>query len=97
MSQSIIQLKQQHKTKVLKKAQTACLIKDKPEVVKLVEERCMLQYGLNDVIMLVLIDTGAQLSIIEKIVLEGSFTDIKIKSVADKLNDGDNLRVQWVN
>ena len=54
----------------------------------------MLQYGLNDVIMLVLIDTGAQLSIIEKIVLEGSFTDIKIKSVADKLNDGDNLRVQ---
>ena len=42
-------------------------------------------------------DTGAQVSIIEKRVLEERFPDNKIKPVEDLLDDGDNLRVQWGN
>ena len=53
----------------------------KLEVAKLVGERCMLQCKLNDVIMPVLMDTGAQVSIIEKGNLEGKFPNIKMKSL----------------
>ena len=42
-------------------------------------------------------DTGAQVSIIEKRVLEERFPNNKIKPVEDLLDDGDNLRVQWGN
>ena len=72
-------------------------MKDKPKVAKLVGEKCMLQCRLNDIMMPVLMDTGAQVSIIEKRVLEERFPDNKIKPVEDLLDDGDNLRVQWGN
>ena len=39
---------------------TACLMKDKPKVAKLVGEKCMLQCRLNNIVMPVLLDTGAQ-------------------------------------
>ena len=44
--------------------------------------------------MPVLMDTGAQASIIEKKVLQERFLDNKIKPVEDLPDDGDNLRVQ---
>lgn len=65
-------------------------MKDKPKVAKLVGRKCMLQCRLNNIVMLVLLDTGAQVSIFEKRVLEERFRDNKIK-----LDDGGNLRVQW--
>ena len=69
-------------------------MKDKPKVAKLVGEKCMLQCRLNNIVMPVLLDTGAQVSIFEKRVLEERFPDNKIKPVEDLLDDGDNLRVQ---
>ena len=57
----------------------------------------MLQCRSNDIVMPVLMDTGVQVSIIEKRVLEERFPDNKIKSVEGLLNNGDNLRVQWGN
>ena len=68
LCQSIIQLKQRHKNEVFNKGsyQTACSVKDKPKVAKLVGEKCMLQCRLADIVMPVLMDTGAQVSIIEK-------------------------------
>ena len=99
MCQSIIQLKQQHKNELFNKNsyQTACSMKDKPEVAKLVGEKSMLQCRSKGIVMPVLMDTGVQVSIIEKRVLEERFPDNKIKSVEDLLNNGDNLRVQWGN
>ena len=47
--------------------------------------------------MSVLMDTGAQVFIIEKRFLEKRVPDNKIKPVEDLLDDGDNLRVQWGN
>ena len=72
-------------------------MKDKPKVAKLVGKKCMLQCRLNDIVMPVLMDTGAQVSIIEKIVLEERFLDNKVKLVDDLVDDGDNFRVQWRN
>ena len=68
LCQSIIQLKQRHKNEVFNKGsyQTDCSVKDKPKVAKLVGEKCMLQCRLADIVMPVLMDTGAQVSIIEK-------------------------------
>ena len=99
LCQSIIQLKQQHKNEVFNKGsyQNSCLMKDKPKVAKLVAEKCMFQCRLNDIVIPVLMDTGAQVSIIEKRVLEERFPDNKIKPVENLLDDGDNLRVQWGN
>ena len=99
LCQSIIQLKQQHKNEVFNKGsyQTVCSMKDKPKVAKLVGEKCMLQCWLNDIVMPVLMDTGAQVFIIEKRFLEKRLPDNKIKPVEDLLDDGDNLRVQWGN
>ena len=54
----------------------------------------MLQCRLNDAMILVLVDTGAQVSIIGKRVLKEKFPDINIKSIDDLLDDDDNLRVQ---
>ena len=68
-------------------------MKDKPKVAKLVGEKCLFQCRLNDVVMPVLMDTGVQVSIIEKKVLEERFPDNKIKPAEDLLDDGDNLRV----
>ena len=75
LCQSIIQLKQQHKNEVFNKGsyQNSCSMKDKPKVTKLVEEKCMLQCRLNDIVIPVLMDAGAQVSIIEKRVLEERF------------------------
>ena len=70
-------------------------MKDKPKVAKLVGRKCMLQCRLNNIVMLVLLDTGAQVSIFQKRVLEERFRDNKIKPVEDLLDDGGNLRVQW--
>ena len=91
--------KQRHKAEVFSKVfyQTACSMKDKPKVAKLVGKKCMLQCRLNDIVMPVLMDTGAQVSIIEKIVLEERFLDNKVKLVDDLVDDGDNFRVQWRN
>ena len=99
LCQSIIQLKQQHKNELFNKNsyQTACSMKDKPEVAKLVGEKSMLQCRSKGIVMPVLMDTGLQVSIMEKRVLEERFPDNKIKSVEDLLNNGDNLRVQWGN
>ena len=72
-------------------------MKDIPKVAKLVGEKCMLQCRLNDAMILVLVDMGAQVSIIGKRVLKEKFPDINIKSTDDLLNDGDNLRVQCRN
>ena len=81
-------VKQRHKTEVFSKVfyQTACSMKDKPKVAKLVERKCML-----------LMDTRAQVSIIEKRVLEERFLDNKVKLVDELPDDGDNFRVQWRN
>ena len=72
-------------------------MKDIPKVAKLVGEKCMLQCRLNDAMILVLVDMGAQVSIIRKRVLKEKFPDINFKSIDDLLNDGDNLRVRWRN
>ena len=72
-------------------------MKDEPKVAKLVGEKCMLMSRLNDIVIPVLIDKGAQVSTIEKRVLEERFPDNKMKPVEDLLDDGDNLRVQWGN
>ena len=69
-------------------------MKDMPKVAKLVGEKCMLQCSLNDAMI---VDMGAQVSIIGKRVLKEKFPDINFKSIDDLLNDGDNLRVQWRN
>ena len=96
LRQPIIQLKQQHKNEVFNRGsyQTACSMNDKPKGAKLAGQKCMLYCRLNDNVMPLLMDTGAQVSIIEKKVLQERFLDNKIKPVEDLPDDGDNLRVQ---
>ena len=72
-------------------------MKGKPKVAKFVEEKCMLQCSLNNIVMPVLMNTRVQVSIIEKRVLEERFTDNKMKPVEGLLDDGDNFRVHCGN
>lgn len=63
--------------------QTACTLKDKPDFAKLVAERCVLQRNLNRVPTRVLMDTGAQVSIIKEGILEEKFLETAVKAATD--------------
>ena len=85
LCKSICQLQQQHKDKIYKAGsyQTSCSMKKKSQIVKLVGDKCIIECNVNNVSIPVLMDTGAQVSIIEEKMLQEQFPDVKIRSVSE--------------
>ena len=64
-------------------------------VASLVGERCLLNCYLNDHPSTLLLDSGAQVSIINIDELAKNFPDVKIQHISSILDDCDTIRVQW--
>ena len=69
---------------------------EKAKMAKIVGEKCVMQCELSGVPPSVWLDTGAQVSIVEKYLLE-NFINAEIKAVSETLGGHDSLRMQWGN
>ena len=96
---AIVQLKKEHNNKVYKAGSysTCCSIRDKPRVANLIGEKCLLNCFLNGHASSVLVDTGAQVSMIEQRYLRQHFPGVDVENIQDILEEHDSLRVQWGN
>lgn len=69
--------------------------KQKAETAGLVGERCIISCSLNNIKSKVLLDTGAQVSIIGKDYLRIHMENQQPQNISDLLDNADSLRVQW--
>ena len=97
LCQSVSDLQQQHRDKILKAGtySTALTVNENWAVVSLVGERCHLNRYLNDQPSSLLLDSGAQVSIINIEEFAKNFPDFKIQHISLILDDCDTIRVQW--
>ena len=70
---------------------------EQDQVVQLIGEKCQVARKMNDVVTQVLLDTGAQVSLISHKWLESNLPGAKILEVGELLDPFDRLRVQWGN
>ena len=61
----------------------------------LIGERCLLNCYLSDQPSTLLLDSGAQASIINIEEFVKNFPDVKIQHISSILDDCDSIRVQW--
>lgn len=76
---------------------TVNTVKKQARYANLVGEKCLVKCVLNEREMRVLLDTGAQVSLIDQENLRQISPDTEIKPISDILDDEDSLRVQWGN
>ena len=96
LCQSISDLQQQHSDKILKAGtySTTLTINENRAVASLLRERYLLNYYLNDQPSTLLLDSGAQVSIINIVKFAKNFPDVKIQDIGAILDDCDTIRVQ---
>ena len=70
-------------------------VKRSTEIAKLVGEKCIATCKLNQQPADVLLDTGAQVSIINKAYLQNKFPNLLIQHMKEIIDEPDSLRVQW--
>ena len=94
---SISQLQEQHREKIINSGTyfTTLTINESGAVTGLVGERCTVRCIVNNKPSKLLLDTGAQVSIINKHKLGSNFPDVPIQDISSILDRGDSLRVQW--
>ena len=97
LCQSISDLQQQHRDKILKAGTylTTSTVNENRAVASLIGERCLLNCYLNDQPSTLLLDSGAQVSIINIEEFVKNFPDVKIQHISSILDDCDTIRVQW--
>ena len=71
--------------------------KEKHKVTGLIGEKCLIKVLLNNKLSSVLLDTGAQVSVISDIYLRQNFPHVDGYPVNELLNEPDYLRVYWRN
>ena len=96
---SIPLLMKQRKDKIFSSGsyETKSSMKDKPTIANLVGDKCILQCGTKNVNIPILIDKGAQGSIIEQGYFHRKFPSTRIDPVEDLLDSKQSLRFQWGN
>ena len=95
--QSISDLQQQYRDKILRTGtySTTLTVNENRAVASLVGERCLLNCYLNDHPSTLLLDSEAQVSIINIEKLAKKFPNVKIQHINSILDDCDTIRVQW--
>ena len=71
--------------------------KQKHKVTRLIGEKCLIKVLLNNKLSPVLLDTGAQVSVISDKYLRNNFPHVDEYPVNELLDELDSLRVQWGN
>ena len=71
--------------------------KDEAKVASLVGESCLINCQLNGQVTSLLLDTGAQVSIIDIEDLKNYHSNTVVRSLDEILDDCDSFRVQWGN
>ena len=94
---SILKKQKQEQFEKATTFQTTTTVKTKAKLVDLVGERCIIDCWLEKKAAKVLLDTGAQVSIVNQQYLEEMYPSMKIRQLDEILDDGDSLRVQWGN
>ena len=72
-------------------------IKEQSEIADIVGEKCLIECELNGVSSTLLLDSGAQVSILSYDFLLSNLTDVQPNPLSDILDQHDSLRVQWGN
>ena len=72
-------------------------VKDEAKVPSLVGESCLINCQLNGQVTSLLLDTGAQVSIIDIEGLKNYHSNTVVRSLDEILDDCDSFRVQWGN
>ena len=96
---SISKLKKQQRDKIINSGtyQTTFNVKTQSRVASLVGEKCLVNCLLNGKVQTLLLDSGAQVSMMSKQHLDSHYPDTTVKSMNDILDDCDSFRVQWGN
>ena len=97
LCQPISDLQQQHRDKILKAGtySTTLKVNENRAVASLIGEQCLLSCYLNDKPSTLLLDSRAQVSIINIEEFVKNFPDVKIQHISSILDDCDSIRVQW--
>ena len=74
---------------------TTLTVNENRAVARLVGKRCLLNCYLNDQPSTLLLDSGAQVSIINIEEFAKNFPDVKIQHITSILDDCDTIRIQW--
>ena len=77
--------------------QTPCSLKETTKIAKLVGDICVLQYSINNTRIPILMDTGVQVSIIERRYLNEKSQRLSINPVQALLVSSNSLRAQGGN
>ena len=96
---AIAELEKQRQDKVQVKYSysTNVTLHDEPKIAALVGEKCLLECVINDLPSKVLLDTGAQVSMIQIECLQKYFPEVEIHKIEDILEENDSLEIQWGN
>ena len=97
LCQSISDLQQLHRDKILKAGtySTTLTVNKNRAVTSLVGKWCLLNCYLNDEPSTLLLDSGAQVSIINIEEFAKNFRHVKIQHISSLLDDCDIIRVRW--
>ena len=97
LCQSISDLQRQHRDKILKTGtySTTFTVNENRTVVSLVGKRSLLSHYLNDQPPTLLLDPGAQVSIINIKKFANNFPHVKIQYISLILDDYDTIMIQW--
>ena len=66
-------------------------------VSKLIGEKCTIKCTVNEKNMVMLLDTGAQVSLLSYTHMKSNFPNLQIQKLTDLLSEGNYLQVQWGN
>ena len=69
----------------------------KSKIARLIGEKCIINCFVNKVINTILLETGAQISLVLKDCLEQNHSYLEIEDVSSLLDEADRLRVRWAN
>ena len=72
-------------------------VRDEAKVTSLVGESCLIDCQLNGQVTSLLLDTGAQMSIIDMEDLKNYHLNTVVRSLEEILGNCDSCRVQWGN
>ena len=99
LCKSIITLQKEQRDKVLRAGTYSSVlsVKDEAKLASLVGESCLIDCQLNGQVTSLLLDTGAQVSIIDIEDLKNYHSNTVVRSLDEILDDCDSFRVQWGN
>ena len=94
---AILTLAAQRQEEIFNRGLLTCPQKQKYKVTGLIGEKCFIKVLLNNKLSSVLLDTGAQISVISDKYMRETFPHVHKYSVNELLDGPDSLRVQWGN